>query len=159
MMLDMTAELTALEALPEATETNILAPFWVRVLDSWDQHPETATLLSACIHELALRQWHTYELPDELVRHRVANWVRAVWTTQNPDLLHACLATIGSLGLSSCIELVVAAIASPTTDPVVATDMRRQLDSWGPLPLDPWSDLRKFASPDAADRAAKGSPA
>jgi hypothetical protein len=89
-----------------------------------------------------MRQWHSYERAPESVERRVAIWVSRVWTTRDQTILDCCTGIIGSLGLDSCVHLLRSAIEDPSIDSAVACDLRRELASWGELPLDPWRSLR-----------------
>ncbi len=54
-MLDLTAELDKLTALPEGADSATLEPHWCRLLDLFDTHPGQGVAFAECLHELALR--------------------------------------------------------------------------------------------------------
>ncbi len=139
-MLDLTAELDKLTALPEGADSATLEPHWCRLLDLFDTHPGHGVAFAECLHELALRQWHTYERPGEEVQRRVTVWITRVWSLQSTELVDCCAGVIGSLGLDSCVELVRSAAEDPSTDPHIARELAAELATWG-SPLDPWRGL------------------
>ena len=144
-MPDLSAELDALVALPEGIDTASLDPHWQRLLDSWDAGPGHPEKYAQCFHELALRQWHSYERASESIQRRVAIWIGGVWTVHSEPILDPCVGIIGSLGLDSCLALIRSAIDDPSVAPSVALDLQRETERWGDPPLDPWRDLHHDA--------------
>ena len=147
-MLDLLAELAALKALHEGIDSAWLDPQWRRLLDQWESTPGSPEMYADCLHELADRQWHSYERASESVQRRVAVWISRVWTTQSEDMLDACIGIVGSLGLDSCLGLIHSTLVDPGTAPEVAREIERELKSWGDPPLNPWRDL---GHPDGSD--------
>ena len=141
-MPDLSAELEALVALPEGIDADCLEPHWQRLLDSRDVAPGHPEIYAECFHELALRQWHSYERASESIERRVSIWISRVWTAHSESILDPCVGIIASLGLDSCLELIRSAIDDPAVAPSVALDLKRELERWGDPPLDPWRDLR-----------------
>ena len=141
-MPDLSTELEALVALPEGIDTASLEPHWQRLLGSWDAAPGHPEGYAECFHELALRQWHSYERASESIERRVAIWISRVWTVHRESILDGCVGIIGSLGLDSCLALIRSTIDDPSVAPSVAAELRRDIKLLGDLPLDPWRDMK-----------------
>jgi hypothetical protein len=141
-MLDLAKELEALSYLPEGIDSAGLEAHWVRLLDAWDNAPSDPEGYAECFHELALRQWHSYERVSEAIERRIAIWISRVWAVHNEHLFEHCTGIIGSLGLDSCLGLIRAAIHDSSLPPDERRDLQRELEGWGDPPLDPWRGMR-----------------
>ncbi len=142
-MLDLKQELDDLVALPEGLDSGELKHRWERILDAWDADPGPVLPYIECMSELANRQWHAYEKADEPICNRIAVWLSRVWHLGGQRERDACVGIVGSLGLSSCVQLIRDLIEDPATDPERARALEREIEEWGPPPLDPWRSLRR----------------
>lgn len=95
------------ENLPDYMKTKELEKYFIELLD-YAEYSKCASEeeISEALYELAIRQWHTYELIDKIIKDRIERWIEKIWNTKSIVLIDSLTSVIVNLGLEKSFENV-----------------------------------------------------
>jgi hypothetical protein len=128
--------------LPEELGPEELRPFFKRVLENFEDSPESLAGTGDSLVELADNQWHTYEPIDRELREKIVGWISEVWSVNDLRVVQAALALIGTLGLTEFESLLKSSLKSDLRSDV-REEIGSALEHFGDHLADPYRGLRK----------------
>lgn len=89
------------ESLPDYLSSKDLEAYFNELLDSSEYSANSNEEVSECLVELAIRQWHTYELIDKQLKKKIESWIDKVWDVNSTSLIDNITSIIVNLGLEN----------------------------------------------------------
>ena len=95
------------EDLPDYMPVKILEKYFMDILDYAEHSKDVSNEeVSEVLYELTIRQWHTYELLNEVICDRIERWIGNVWDTKSIVLVDSLTSVISNLGLQKSFTIV-----------------------------------------------------
>jgi hypothetical protein len=129
--------------LPDGIDNDTLRPYWTRLFDLWIIGSSSQNDFTACLREMADRQWLTYECIGDDKKEWVEDWINENWDSNHIQRTNALIYVIGCLGIGGGIELMKHSIDDPGIDAELHNRLASAIRELGAPPLDPYRTLKE----------------